>query len=81
MSNVHFHPPHPGNDISERRKVIRACIAPACWISLGVVSCLFETPASKMIGFFMMFAGLVTLVYNLLRINRRKAEKKDSLHL
>ena len=81
MSNVHFHPPHPGNERTELSKVLRACIAPACWVVLGVVLCFFGTSVAKMIGFFFMFVGVVTLIYNLLRINKKRAEKKDSLHL
>lgn len=81
MSNVHHHPPHPGKEKSELRKVISACIWPVCWMLLGAAAYFYKTDLSKLAGLFLIFVGVVSLVYNLLRVNKRRAEKKKSLHM
>jgi hypothetical protein len=74
--------PHPKT--SEKTlfgKVISACLVPVGWMVLGAVCYWYKTDLSRKAGFFLIFVGIVSLVYNLLRVRRRHAEKKKGLHL
>lgn len=62
-------------------KVISACLVPVGWMVLGAVCYWYNTDLSRKAGFFLFFVGIVSLVYNLLRVHRRHKEQKKGLHL
>jgi hypothetical protein len=77
------HPhPHPEmNDNNLFRKIVLACLVPLGWIVLGILCYYYSTDLSKKAGAALIFIGIVSLVYNLVRVRRRHADKKKSLHL
>lgn len=56
-------------------------MVPVGWMVLGAVCFLYKTDLSKKAGVALVFIGLVSLVYNLLRVGKNHSEKKKSLHL
>lgn len=82
MSQTHTHAAHTApKERSLFYKIVRASLVPLGWLVLGIVCYLYKTDLSKKAGLFFILLGLVSLTYNLLRVNRKHAEKKKSLHL
>jgi len=75
---------HPHSSSNEKPlflKVVRACLVPACWLLLGAICYIYKTDLSQKAGWAFIFIGLVSLVYNLLRVRKAHTDKKKSLHL
>jgi hypothetical protein len=79
MSNPTHH--QPAKERTLFTKVVYACIVPACWMILGAACYLYNLDLPPKVGLAFIFIGLVSLVYNLLRVRKRHLDKKKSLHL